>query len=69
MAVHCLPYIVRRGRAVARAKVVSWNALFEVNRTNKYKEHSLPFHFLHMRGTRQAYTKVCIQLFSYLNEY
>jgi RecQ family ATP-dependent DNA helicase len=58
--------IVRRGRAVARAEVVSWNALFEVNRTDMEKERSRPFHFLHMRETRKAYTKVCMQLFTYL---
>jgi superfamily II DNA helicase RecQ len=58
--------IVRRGRAVARAEVVSWNALFEVNRTDLHKERSRPFHFLHMKETIKAYTKVCIQLFTYL---
>ncbi|KFA71004.1 hypothetical protein S40288_10386 [Stachybotrys chartarum IBT 40288] len=58
--------IVRQGRAVARAEVVSWNALFEVNRTDITKERTRPFHFLHMRVTRKAYTKVCMQLFTYL---
>ena len=58
--------VVRHRRAVARAEVVSWNALFEVNRTDLHKERSRPFHFLHMRETRKAYTKLCMQLFSYL---
>lgn len=58
--------IVRRGKDVARAEVVSWNALFEVNRTDLHKERSRPFHFLYMKETRKAYTKVCMQLFSYL---
>jgi hypothetical protein len=58
--------VVRHGRRVARAEVVSWNALFEVNKTDLHKERSRPFHFLHMRETRKAYTKVCMQLFSYL---
>jgi hypothetical protein len=58
--------LVRRGQAVTQAKVVSWNALFEVNRTDRHKERSRPFHFLHMKETRRAYTKVCMQLFGYL---
>ena len=37
-----------------------------MNRTDKYKERRRPFHFLHMKVTRKAYTKVCMQLFSYL---
>lgn len=41
--------LVQRGRAVAWAEVVSWNALFEVNMTDKYKGRSQPFHFLHIR--------------------
>lgn len=57
---------VRRGRAVARAEVMSWNALFEVSRTDLHKERNRPFHFLYIKETRRAYTKVCMQLFSYL---
>ena len=58
--------IVRQGRAVARSEVVSWNALFEVNKVDRNKERSRPFHFRHVKDTRKRYVQVCMQLFSYI---
>jgi RecQ family ATP-dependent DNA helicase len=58
--------VINRARVVTKPEVVSWNALFEVNRTELSKERSRPFHNKFTAKTQQNYTIVYRQLLAYV---
>lgn len=58
--------MVNHAKAVITPENVSWNALFEVNRTELTKERSKPFHFRFKPETQRRYKLVVQQLLAYI---
>ncbi|KAK1633201.1 hypothetical protein BDP81DRAFT_452314 [Colletotrichum phormii] len=57
--------LVDHAKAVITPSVVTWNALFEVNRTELSKERTKPFHFRFKPETQRRYGLVVKQLLAY----
>ncbi|KAH7459138.1 hypothetical protein FOMA001_g20251 [Fusarium oxysporum f. sp. matthiolae] len=58
--------LVNHAKAVITPDVVSWNALFEVNRKELTKERTKPFHFRFKPETQRRYALVVKQLLAYI---
>lgn len=58
--------VVAGARRVTRPEVVSWNALFEVNRKERTKERDKPFHGQFGARTNQSYQDVWKRLLAYV---
>jgi hypothetical protein len=54
--------LINHARAVITPNVISWNALFEVNRKELVKERTKPFHFRFKPETQRRYALVIKQL-------
>ncbi|KAK1613484.1 hypothetical protein BDP81DRAFT_401265 [Colletotrichum phormii] len=61
--------LVDHAKAVITPSVVTWNALFEVNRTELSKERTKPFHFRFKPETQRRYGLVVKQLLAYFTAY
>lgn len=58
--------MVLHAKGNIRPDVLSWNALFEVNRKELHKERSKPFHFRFKAETQRRYALVVKQLLAYV---
>ncbi|KAI3571763.1 hypothetical protein IWW34DRAFT_585304, partial [Fusarium oxysporum f. sp. albedinis] len=58
--------LVNHAKAVITPDIVSWNALFEVNRKELMKERTKPFHFRFKPETQRRYALVVKQLLAYI---
>ncbi|WKT53675.1 hypothetical protein QSH57_004259 [Fusarium oxysporum f. sp. vasinfectum] len=58
--------LVNHAKAVITPDVVSWNALFEVNRKELTKERTKPFHFRFKPEAQRRYALVVKQLLAYI---
>ncbi|KAM5359125.1 hypothetical protein ACJA88_015209 [Fusarium oxysporum] len=58
--------LVNHAKAVITPDVISWNALFEVNRKELTKERTKPFHFRFKPETQRRYALVVKQLLAYI---
>lgn len=56
-------------KAVITPIVISWNALFEVNRKELIKERIKPFHFQFKPEIQRRYTLIVKQLLAYIIQY
>ncbi|SPJ74764.1 uncharacterized protein FTOL_04495 [Fusarium torulosum] len=58
--------LINHAKAVITPNVISWNALFEVNRKELVKERTKPFHFRFKPETQRRYALVVKQLLAYI---
>ncbi|RKK19457.1 hypothetical protein BFJ66_g15721 [Fusarium oxysporum f. sp. cepae] len=58
--------LVNHAKAVITPDVISWNALFEVNRKELTKERTKPFYFQFKPETQRRYALVVKQLLAYI---
>ncbi|EXM14898.1 hypothetical protein FOTG_16732 [Fusarium oxysporum f. sp. vasinfectum 25433] len=58
--------LVNHAKAVVTPDVLSWNALFEVNRKELMKERTKPFYFRFKLETQRRYALVVKQLLAYI---
>nr|CEG03793.1 unnamed protein product [Fusarium acuminatum CS5907] len=61
--------LINHARAVITPNVISWNALFEVNRKELVKERTKPFHFRFKPETQRRYALVIKQLLACISAY
>ncbi|KAF4446763.1 hypothetical protein F53441_9623 [Fusarium austroafricanum] len=58
--------LVNHAKAIITPDIISWNALFEVNRKELMKERTKPFHFRFKPETQRRYALVVKQLLAYI---
>jgi hypothetical protein len=58
--------LINLAKAVITPNVISWNALFEVNRKELVKERTKLFYFRFKPETRRRYVLVVKQLLAYI---
>ncbi|KAJ9412814.1 hypothetical protein QL093DRAFT_2123479 [Fusarium oxysporum] len=61
--------LVNHAKAVITPDILSWNALFEVNRKELMKERTKPFHLRFKLETQRRYALVVKQLLAYISAY
>lgn len=59
-------FLVMEAKLILRPEIISWNALFEVNRKELKKERSKPFHFRLKPETQKRYALQWKQVLAYV---